>query len=204
MDHLRSLLDRIVSDQPTHERWLATLSYLENRGARKIMAFQPDRDLSLTLLRHAAEEARHAYFFKKQITRLTNRVAECYPLLGGHVGRRYLHRLDIGICRSLKQGLGYRGRALMDASYLLTTLAIEERAGLLYPLYHEVLAAHGLKISLASVIKEEDTHLEEINAELARHPELESHADFARRLEQGLFETFVAAVNAETAALCTV
>ena len=204
MDRIRNLLERIISDRTIHERWLATLSYLENRGARKIMAFQPDRDLSLTMLRHAAEEARHAYFFKKQITRLTDDVADCYPLLGGHTGRRYLHRLDIGICRALKDGLGYHERMLKDASYLLTTLAIEERAAILYPLYHEVLAANNFKISLTGIINEEDNHLAEINEELAGQPELEPYAKMAREIENSLFDSFITAVDREVVAKCAV
>ena len=45
-----------------HRRWLETLSYLESCGHRKIAFYQPPRNASLSLLKHAAEEARHAYF----------------------------------------------------------------------------------------------------------------------------------------------
>ena len=71
---LRPFLETVVEDSQLHPRWLETLSLLENMGARKIhksMArFPAHLQNAETVLQHAAEEARHAYFFKKQIGRL--------------------------------------------------------------------------------------------------------------------------------------
>ena len=79
---IEEYLQVIVSSPKLHMRWLETLSHLENRGAHKIMGFQPKRQVKLFLLQHAAEEARHAFFFKRQIAKLYKNQSEerAYPL----------------------------------------------------------------------------------------------------------------------------
>lgn len=194
---LRNLLENLVDDQGLHERWLATLSYLENQGAKKIFGHQPSEDLPLDLLQHAAEEARHAWFFKKLLTKIGGDGSRKYPLLGGNAGRRYLHRLDMGICRWLSVDLGLEGRDLKRGSYLLTTYAIEVRAASLYPLYAEVLKERQIKISLASVIVEEDRHLAQITAEIEAWQAIAPLKTKAQQLEAALYARFLKATAAD-------
>lgn len=59
------LLLEIVSDNDKHGRWLNTLSLMENSGARKISASEHKKEVTLIILKHAAEEHRHAYYLKK-------------------------------------------------------------------------------------------------------------------------------------------
>lgn len=196
---LEAIFTRLIDDVSFHKRWLATLSYLENQGARKIFGCQPQGDLPLELLQHAAEEARHAWFFKKQIERLGGDAEAIYPLLGGYAGRHYLHRLDMGICRILKNELNLSGRELKNASYLLTTYAIEVRAAELYPLYHELLQGSGVKISLNSIIREEDRHLDEIRHSLSDWPVIGALSDRVVAMEHDLYQSFIANVHNELA-----
>lgn len=187
----KELLDFITEDPSLHWRWLATLSFLENQGARKIFGFQPVEDLPLGLLQHAAEEARHAWYFKKLLTRIGGDGEKQYPLLGGNAGRRYLHRLDMGVCRWLRDEAGLEGRDLKKGAYLLTTYAIEVRAAGFYPLYAEILKQKNIKLSLASVIQEEDRHLAGITAEIAAWPQIAAFQDRAIVLENQLNAVFL-------------
>lgn len=198
---LGQVLSQIVRQPELHERWLATLSYLECCGARKIAGFLPDGDVNLVLLRHAAEEARHAYFFKNQILKIREELQEPYTLLGGFSAKHYLRALDSGISRLLKSEQNLTGRELKHGAYLLTTLTIEERAAIVYPLYQEILEEHQLKVSLKSVILEEDRHLAEIHEELDLFPQAQEIMDQARALENKLYEAFIQKVNQEICSL---
>ncbi|RYG18235.1 MAG: hypothetical protein EOO07_09405, partial [Chitinophagaceae bacterium] len=59
---LATLLLNIVNDTPSHAKWLNTLSFMENAGARKISAAEHKEEVTLLILKHAAEEHRHAYY----------------------------------------------------------------------------------------------------------------------------------------------
>ena len=48
-----------------HARFLNTLSLMEHIGSRKIMVSQTCGPLGREVLKHLAEETRHAFFFKK-------------------------------------------------------------------------------------------------------------------------------------------
>jgi len=154
-------LEKIVQDPITHCQWLETLSYLENCGARKIKRYENPRNITLEILKHGAEEARHAYFFKNQIGKIQNDQEINYSLMGGYFVRNYLKLLDLQISRMLKK-CGSRGRKLKDKSYLLVTYTIEVRAKELYEKYERVLKKLGASMSIRSVIIEEDNHLLEM------------------------------------------
>ena len=51
----------------SHAKWLNTLSFLENCGARKIAACEHPTLVKEEMLKHAAEEFRHAHHLKRQI-----------------------------------------------------------------------------------------------------------------------------------------
>ena len=67
---LKPLIEQITKDPFVHAKWLNTLSYMENTGAKKISRFESKTDVNLLILKHAAEEHRHAYYLKKQISKL--------------------------------------------------------------------------------------------------------------------------------------
>jgi hypothetical protein len=57
---LKSLFTHIVNNDTVHARWLNTLSLMENTGARKISASEDPATVTYIILKHAAEEHRHA------------------------------------------------------------------------------------------------------------------------------------------------
>jgi hypothetical protein len=67
---LTSLLDTIVNNDTLHARWLNTLSLMENTGARKISASEDPLTVTYIILKHAAEEHRHAFYLKKQLEKV--------------------------------------------------------------------------------------------------------------------------------------
>src|SRR3984957_20867942 len=91
------LLALIVACDALHARWINTLSYLENCGARMIAACEHPTLVKEEMLKHAAEEFRHAFYLKKQLAR----VGESYEnyqrshLLGAWSGYHYLNKLNI-------------------------------------------------------------------------------------------------------------
>lgn len=159
------LLKQIVSDPELHGKWLNTLSYMENCGARQMAACEHPTLVKEEMLKHAAEEFRHAYFFKQQISKVSPRLLPSYciaELLGSYASLHYLRALDLRICRYLKTERGYEGGALRGAAYALVSYAIERRAEELYPAYQRHLEAVDSRISVKGIIREEAHHLEEM------------------------------------------
>ncbi len=187
-----------MSDPVLHCRWLATLSFLELCGAKKIAHALPKSlhhgeawDYESELLQHAAEEFRHAYFFHKQIAKIRPDGPVSFAQIGGLVARRYLDRLDLRIARELRLR-GYRD--LRRGCYLLTTYAIEKRAELVYGTYEKMLRAQSSPISIASIIREENGHLKQIRDEIMCDDILLSVQDEACAYEAGLFEQLCAVI----------
>jgi len=65
-----NLLSVIINNNQLHTRWLNTLSLMENTGARKISASEDPETVTYIILKHAAEEHRHAFYLKKQIEKV--------------------------------------------------------------------------------------------------------------------------------------
>lgn len=157
-------LERIVADDQLHAKLLNTLSLMENVGARKISKYEHPVNVSLTVLKHAAEEARHAFYLKKQIGKLGDDLCPDYNfdyLLAPIHSYQYLHQLDASTCRYLYDK-GLKGRAMQDAAYILVTYAIEVRADSLYDIYQAILTRADSKVNVKSIILEEAGHLEEM------------------------------------------
>ncbi len=165
-DKLKKIISTVIKNDKQHARWLNTLSMMENTGARKISASEHKNHVTLMILKHAAEEARHAFYLKKQISKVAqiNQFNNYSPatLLSPLTSLQYLNRLDVELCRYLKNDLKKSGRDLVYGAYLLVTYAIEVRAGELYPIYQEILDANHSKVNVKSIIAEEETHLEEM------------------------------------------
>ncbi|MCI0650248.1 MAG: hypothetical protein L0Z55_00045 [Planctomycetes bacterium] len=167
---LRALLVAILASPELHARWLNTLSLMENCGARKIARFEHPTAVTQEVLKHAAEEFRHAFHLKRQIARVSTHPCPNYgaeALLAPRESRAYLDRLDLAVCRHLKREYGARDWELRRLAYLLVTWAIEERAARLYPLYQDALDQAGSAATVRSIISEEDGHLREMESMLA-------------------------------------
>jgi hypothetical protein len=191
---LHNLLTALVASPSLHAKWLNTLSFLENCGARKIAACEHPTLVKEEMLKHAAEEFRHAHHLKKQISKIIAHPIETYSLqhLLGHTATlHYLSALDLQASRYLKQN-GLNGGALKEAAYLFVTYAIELRAEELYPLYDEVLRATHSKVVVKSILLEEKEHLNEMKAGIETFLLGWRHAAHICSLESSLCQGWIA------------
>lgn len=189
---IKPILENIVNDNTLHAKWLNTLSYMENAGAKKISASEHKEHVNLIILKHAAEEHRHAYYLKKQLDKLDGGLCKTYTneeLLTPNHTKFYLNALDVAVCRYLKQHFNLSGYELKFAAYLFVTYAIEVRADELYPVYQEVLTDAGSRVTVKSIILEEEGHLEEMLNQLKTFSaDWEKHAEVVIKIEQEMFE----------------
>lgn len=196
---LKEVIEKIVSSSELHAKWLNSLSMMENTGARKISAAEHDQLVNEIVLKHAAEEARHAYYLKSQIKKTGYDGCKTYlmeELLAPVQSQQYLHALDTAISRYLKKKLNYSGNELKYAAYLLVTYAIEVRADELYPVYEEVLRAIGSKISVRMIVVEEQGHLEEMIQQMNEFfGNWETHGTYALSIEKKLFDRWITSIH---------
>ena len=197
-EQLLHILESIVPSDVLHGKWLNSLSMMENTGARKISKYEHPVLADIIVLKHAAEEARHAYYLKKQIGKLEG--VSCpdysYPYLLAPVeSHHYLNMLDVEACRYLKNKMGLTGRELKHGAYLLVTYAIEVRADMLYGIYQQVLTANNSRVNVKSIILEEEGHLAEMQRMLeAFHPDWQLLANDMCAVEDRLFQAWVSAI----------
>ncbi len=196
---MKELLTKIVAEPSLHAQWLNSLSFLENTGARKISASENTHTVNLMILKHAAEEARHAYYLKKQIEKLGVNLCPDYSpeyLLAPGYSYSYLNLLDVHVSRYLKKTLNLAGSELRFASYLLVTYAIELRADVLYPVYQEVLTEFASKVTVKSIILEEEGHLQEMIHQLKQFSaDWEQHATLICTMEERLFSSWISGIS---------
>ncbi|MEO8947548.1 MAG: hypothetical protein ABI308_04000 [Mucilaginibacter sp.] len=198
---LNQILPTIIANNKLHARWLNTLSLMENTGARKISASEDPVTVTYIILKHAAEEHRHAFYLKKQIEKSGEGLCPTYAdeyLVAPACSKYYLNMLDVEVSRYLKKEIGLSGRELRFAAYLLVTYAIEVRADELYPVYQEALDKAGSKVNVKSIILEEEGHLEEMINQLKNFsPVWQLHADKAVEMESRLFNQWVVELSKE-------
>ncbi|RKE81454.1 hypothetical protein [Chryseobacterium sp. AG363] len=199
------LLKRIVQEGSTHAKWLNTLSFMENAGARKISKCEHPTLVSQIQLKHAAEEHRHAYYLKKQIGKINPELCKTYEsteLLAPIATSQYLHSLDIKACRYLQEAFQLNKTDIKYAAYLFVTYAIEVRADELYPVYQQALTEASSKIMVKSIILEEEGHLEEMIHQLNEFsPDWKHHADHILDIEKELHKEWINAITEEVAQL---
>ncbi len=199
MSSLKDLLKRIIDSSFLHAKWLNTLSYLENCGAKKIAACEHPTLVKEEMLKHAAEEFRHAHHLKRQIAKITTDLLESYALvslLGGTATLNYLQMLDVKTSRYLKNK-GTTQHRLKEISYLLVTYSIERRAEQLYPIYDELLRLSKSPITLKSILLEEKEHLNEMRAGLSQIPSGLLYAEDICAIEEGLCSKWLKAIERE-------
>lgn len=156
---MKEILTQIVQNQLLHARWLNSLSYLEYRGARKILRSQKTEAIDVTLLQHISEEVKHALFFKKLAMRVGGPEFQKFSdetMLASPVLKSYFFHLDKdGTQAALMQNqeLGEKNK------YELITWLVEERALKVYREYDKVLKQFESDISIEPVLREEENHL---------------------------------------------
>ncbi len=195
---IRELIPLIVKDPFLHGRWLNTLSYLENCGARKIAACEHPTAVQQEMLKHAAEEFRHAFYLKQQLARIDQHYEDyCLSsLLGGFAAYHYLQALDLHTSCYLNR-LGLNREEVKALAYLLVTYAIELRAGELYPLYQATLKQNRSKIQVQSILLEEKEHLQEMEDALSQVPKSLEYIAHICQIEATLFEKWLVACRTE-------
>jgi len=187
-----SLIQKIISSPLLHSKWVNTLSYLENCGARKIAACEHPTLVKEEMLKHAAEEFRHAHYLKRQLARLSGDPMDTYSLsymLGGIASLHYLHALDVRVSRYLKTISS--PEELKAHAYLLVTYAIEKRAEELYPIYDALLRKMHSPITVKSILLEEKEHLAEMEKGLLLIPNGVHHARQACTIEGIYCKTWI-------------
>ncbi|MCC6598698.1 MAG: hypothetical protein IT559_07910 [Alphaproteobacteria bacterium] len=184
---VRAFLTRLVTEPARHAKFLNMLSMLEHMGSRKIMLSQMNGVFTEDSLKHLAEEARHAYFFKRQAERVAKTSLDGWDEENTSArvpALMYFGRMDAGISKIVGDA----------AAYGWVSLIIELRACWLYGIYQDVLVESPLSLSLKSLLAEEDMHLAEMFAMCGGdHERLRALS----RYETGLFEKLWAALEAE-------
>jgi hypothetical protein len=185
---VRAFLTRLAHDPDNHAKFLNMLSMLEHMGSRKIMVSQMNKGESLSqdTLQHLAEEARHAYFFKRHAERVAKRALPGWTednTLARNSALMYFGRMDAGISKTVGD----------EAAYGWVSLIIELRACWLYGIYNAVVEAEKIHLPLGGLLAEEDGHLAEMYGlcghDDARMRELSAY-------ETSLFEKFWVALEA--------
>lgn len=186
---VRAFLTDLVDRPQDHARFMNMLSMLEHIGSRKIMVSQMDRmaELDMDTLQHLAEEARHAFFFKRQAERVAKKELPGWTddnTMQRISAMMYFGRLDAGISKQVPE----------EKAYGWVSMIIELRACWIYHIYQEVLEASDVQLSLKSLIAEEDKHLAEM-FEMVGHdvPQLRALSEY----ETSLFKKFWASLSAE-------
>jgi hypothetical protein len=159
----RQFLKSATANKETHSRFLNMLSLLEHIGSRKIMLSQMRGDMDKEILKHMAEETRHAFFFKHQAERLAGHALENFDnsnTLCAAEAKMYFGRLDAEIKRILGE------KAPSQAAYLWVSFIVELRAAWVYPFYEAALQEARISIPLRSIIAEEEKHLAEMEENL--------------------------------------
>lgn len=185
---LLSFLSSLVNNADKHSRFLNMIALLEHLGARKLMVSQSGPTMSKAVLQHLSEETRHAYFFKHHAQRIAE--VEINDFTPQHTlcpasAAMYIGRLDA----ETTQLVGHT-----DA-YPWVSFCIELRACWLYHLYQSVLDTAGeAGFSLASVIGDEDHHLQDMQTLCKTLPDYESHLTRLMAREAALYQRFASAL----------
>lgn len=196
-EEFKELLSKIVVYPEMHAKWINTLSYLENCGARKIAACEHPIIVKEEMLKHASEEFRHAHYLKKQIAKISLYPLPDYSiqnLIGGYSSIQYLNRLDLYACRYLAEKRVPKMKIKM-ITYAIVTYAIELRADELYTVYDHILRKNRSTVHVKSILMEEVGHLEEMQKELSLIENGEQYAHAICLLEANLCQQWLRSLN---------
>ena len=194
LNRTEDVLRIIIGNTTAHMRLLTTLSHLEYCGFRKIASCCPSKRPESFLLRHAAEEARHAFFLSKQIRKLGEE--DTLSLLGGIPAKNYLNLLDIKISKHIKEKLSLPKKELSENVYPLITLVVEMRAMMFYPLYQKLLDEVNSSVNVKSIVAEEELHLKEME-KMTRQRRLSDFVDKSLQIEKKLYNDLLKGIEEE-------
>ncbi len=155
-------LRQIVDSNILHAKWLNSLSYLEYRGFRKIAKSHSTSEVSFNLLRHCAEEVRHAVYFKQQAIRIGGERFKFYSeesMLAEQDFKNYFFEIDNFARTQIPKIVSLNAQ---KAAYLLVTWLVEVRAVAVYTEYEKTLRLCESKFSLQAILREEDLHLHDL------------------------------------------
>lgn len=149
------MLSCFIADRFLHARFLNTLSMLEQMGSHKIMATQYSPHIDQPTLKHLAEEARHAFFFRRLAELEAGRplIFASTDLLSPPAARQYINRLEAHVIQALPNDVD---RAI---PYMTMSIIVEFRAVWTYRIYQTSLKRAGHSVSLRGVLAEESNHL---------------------------------------------
>lgn len=197
---LSAMLKMIVADPHLHARMLNTLARLEYVGVRKMLKSRRADQLDLDGIQHIVDESIHVLRLKKaavavaQAPNATVRTFDHRDTLAGDEAERYFQDVDHAAERVLA-ALPETERA--EGNYLLTSAVIEIRAQAFYPLYEAELRGAGSSVSVAPIMRDEDRHLQEMQAALAaKLPACDERLAAVLDAEGPLFAQFVDALGA--------
>jgi hypothetical protein len=190
---LEEFLSNVIERQDLHAKWLNTLSMMEHIGAKKIHSTDLGVDTDEIYLKHASEESRHAYFFKKLARRVDQSLTGDYRpdyLLAPQSARFYFQKLDAMVRRDLARS-NTDSIGVKRLCYLYVTKMIEERAEQVYQVYDQLLAEKDQEFRIQSLIREEENHLNEMDTLLTDlDPDFQVRSDRFRSKESKYFRVF--------------
>lgn len=191
---MKELLKKIAQNPAIEARWLNTLSLMEHIGARKIGKTVCEDHSTEEILRHYADETRHASAFKKLANELAG--GECQYLCHDEA-ISYFQMLDSTVTEWLTDLLKKEDSY---ANYVLVTCLVERRAMKLYPLYKKATKQKVVEEELEKIIEEETSHRHVI--EIAMKKILDGldvkGLDHCEEIEEKLFDVFLASLTAAT------
>jgi hypothetical protein len=188
----RSLLGHIIAEPEIHGRFINTLALLEHLGSHRIMATQHSERIDQATLRHAAEEAHHAYFMKRQAEKSAGRplTFDRAELLGSATAKSYFRRLEAVLFARLRR------QHSADATYLYMSMIIEFRALWFYGLYQQSLKLAGHAMSLKRILGEEEHHLDDMAQRLGLAGELSNaRVEYFLDVENRLYARLLGAMR---------
>lgn len=135
------------------------------------MLTQNEPDLAQDTLKHMAEEARHAFFFKRQAEKFSGRTMAytSADTIAAPFARMYFMRLESYIAQAMQDTA-----KPLQTTYLYMSMIIEFRAVWAFDLLQKGLDAADIKLSLKSLLAEEQGHLSDMEAALAN---LDTHTN---------------------------
>ena len=144
-----AFLDRACADPALEREWVDLLSQLEYVGFRKITKALRYDQVSLESLRHASEEASHAYLMKAAAEKmgLPERSWKDNPF--SEAGWRYFQGLDRGVEKQV---------ADPARCYPLVSVAVERRVLALYPAYLERTKNADVRRAVTRILAQEKKH----------------------------------------------
>ena len=162
---LDALIAGVTRVQDRHARFLNTLSMLEHMGSRRIMLTRGADNLDQTTLKHMADESRHAFFFKRQADRFAGRSLGYVDadMIAPAFARMYFRRLEARIAAEARNDADPS-----RVTYLYMSLIVEVRAIWAFAVYQAALDRAEIKLSLKSLLAEEQGHFAAMEQGLER------------------------------------